>query len=181
MFSTKDLVYMAMMTTLIIILGFIPAIPLGFIPVPIVLQNMGIMLTALILGAKKGSISLVLFLILGIFLPVFSGKATTIPVFSGPTAGYVFAWIFVPVLFSLLYKTNKGKQKALTFLFIWLTGVLFVDLVGAFWLSFYTGMSLKAALISNLAFIPGDTIKVVLATVIALRIPHAYIHKAFKK
>ncbi len=53
MFTTKELVKVAMMTTLIIILGFIPAIPLGFIPVPIVLQNLGVMLAGLMLGGKR--------------------------------------------------------------------------------------------------------------------------------
>ena len=42
--NVRDLLYIAMMTTILVILGFIPAIPLGFIPVPIVLQNLGIML-----------------------------------------------------------------------------------------------------------------------------------------
>ncbi|VHD99103.1 biotin transporter bioY [Streptococcus pyogenes] len=56
MFTTKELVKVAMMTTLIIILGFIPAIPLGFIPVPIVLQNLGVMLAGLMLGGKKGNL-----------------------------------------------------------------------------------------------------------------------------
>ena len=38
--------------TILVILGFIPAIPLGFIPVPIVLQNLGVMLGNFI-GLKK--------------------------------------------------------------------------------------------------------------------------------
>ena len=37
--NVRDLLYIAMMATILVILGFIPAIPLGFIPVPIVLQN----------------------------------------------------------------------------------------------------------------------------------------------
>lgn len=42
--NTKFLVYTALMTAIIAVMGFIPAIPLPFIPVPIVLQNVGIFL-----------------------------------------------------------------------------------------------------------------------------------------
>ena len=56
--KTKNVALIAMMTAIIIVLGFVPPIPLGFIPVPIVLQNMGIMLAGAILGAftEYGSI-----------------------------------------------------------------------------------------------------------------------------
>ncbi|MGT2958361.1 biotin biosynthesis protein BioY [Streptococcus bovimastitidis] len=176
MFKTKDLAYMAMMTTLIIILGFIPAIPLGFIPVPIVLQNMGIMLAALILGGRRGSLSVLLFMLIGFIVPVFSGKATTLPVFMGPTAGYVFAWLLVPFVFAGLYKALQSQNKVILFALIWLAGVLLVDLIGATWMSIHTGMPLGAALVSNLVFIPGDTIKAGLATIIAYKLRESYIN-----
>ena len=51
--NVRDLLYIAMMATILVILGFIPGIPLGFIPVPIVLQNLGVMLAGVLLGWKK--------------------------------------------------------------------------------------------------------------------------------
>lgn len=51
--QSKHLIQVAMMTTILVILGLIPGIPLGFIPVPIVLQNLGVMLAAILLGTKK--------------------------------------------------------------------------------------------------------------------------------
>ncbi|MGT2887970.1 biotin transporter BioY [Streptococcus didelphis] len=178
MFSTKNVTYIAIMTSLIIILGMIPAIPLGFIPVPIVLQNLAIMLAALILGGKKGSLSILLFLVIGLFLPVFSASKTTLSVMMGPTAGYIVAWLFTPLLFSFLYQNSKKRQnKFLIFALIWIAGVLWVDLLGAIWLASYTGMPLLSALASNLVFIPGDTIKALIATIIALKLKESYIHK----
>lgn len=41
--TTRLLTLSAMMVAILIILGLFPGIPLGFIPVPIVLQNMGVM------------------------------------------------------------------------------------------------------------------------------------------
>ncbi|MEW6857791.1 biotin transporter BioY [Streptococcus iniae] len=178
MFKTKDLVYMAMMTTLMIVLGMIPAIPLGFIPVPIVLQNLAVMLTALVLGAKRGTMTVLIFLLLGIFLPVFSGGSSTLPVLAGPTAGYVIGWLLTPAFFTLAYKALPVPQQMKAITALLLTGVLLVDILGAIWLSHFTGMSLVTALLSNLAFIPGDTLKAVLAIVIASRIKDAFIKQS---
>lgn len=168
MLSTKDLVKVAMMTTLIIILGLIPAIPLGFVPVPIVLQNLGVMLAGLILGGKKGTLSILLFLVIGLFLPVFSGSRTTVPVLMGPSAGYVLAWLFVPLVFALLYRSWLARYRSLAFLAIFISGVLLVDLLGTIWLAVYTDMPLTRSLVASLVFIPGDTIKAVIATALAV-------------
>ncbi|NRO36964.1 Biotin transporter BioY [Lactobacillus helveticus] len=46
----REIVQTALITATIIILGMISPLPLGFIPVPIVMQNLGIMLAAVILG-----------------------------------------------------------------------------------------------------------------------------------
>ncbi|CAM29503.1 biotin transporter [Streptococcus pyogenes] len=176
MFTTKELVKVAIMTTLIIILGFIPAIPLGFIPVPIVLQNLGVMLAGLMLGGKKGTLSVFLFLVIGLFLPVFSGSRTTIPVLMGPSAGYVIAYLLVPIVFSLLYRNWFSKSTPLAFLALLISGVVLVDVLGAIWLAAYTGMSLVTSLLSNLVFIPGDTIKAIIATIIAVKYKDSFLN-----
>lgn len=43
MTKQRTLTRAALMVAVLIILGWLPAIPLGFIPVPIVLQNIGVM------------------------------------------------------------------------------------------------------------------------------------------
>ena len=48
--TAKHLTQTAMVTALIIVLGFFPGIPIGFIPVPVILQNMGIFLAAELFG-----------------------------------------------------------------------------------------------------------------------------------
>lgn len=74
--TIKHLTQTAMVTALIIVLGFFPGIPVGFIPVPIVLQNMGIFLAAELLGRKYGTIAVGLFLgLVALGLPLLSGGA----------------------------------------------------------------------------------------------------------
>ncbi|HGH7898419.1 TPA: biotin transporter BioY [Streptococcus agalactiae] len=169
MFHTKSLIQMAMMATLLVVLGFIPALPLGFIPVPIVLQNLGVMMAGVILGGRKGSLSILLFFLVGLVIPVFSGLRSTIPVLTGPTDGYVIAWLFVPLLISYGVKLVNKKNFIAIFLIVWLAGVLFVDVAGAVWLASYTNIPLDKSLLQNLVFIPGDTIKAIIAAVVAVK------------
>lgn len=169
MFHTKSLIQMAMMATLLVVLGFIPALPLGFIPVPIVLQNLGVMMAGVILGGRKGSLSILLFFLVGLVIPVLSGLRSTIPVLTGATAGYVIAWLFVPLLISYGVKLVNKKNFIAIFLIVWLAGVLFVDVAGAVWLASYTNIPLDKSLLQNLVFIPGDTIKAIIAAVVAVK------------
>lgn len=62
--KTRTTTYIALMVALLIVLGFIPGIPLGFIPAPIVLQNLGVMLAGALLGSRKGFLAVAIFLLL---------------------------------------------------------------------------------------------------------------------
>ncbi|WP_165212254.1 biotin transporter BioY [Streptococcus tangpeifui] len=168
--KTKDLAAIAMMTTLLVVLSYIPGIPLGFIPVPIVLQNLGVMLAGCLLGGKKGSLSVCLLFLVGLAIPAFSGFTTTIQVLIGPTAGYVWTWLLVPLLLDWGLSHLRKITALTSFIVIWLTGVFFVDLLGGLYLAVYTGMSIFTAVVSSsLAFIPGDSLKVLVATLVFLR------------
>lgn len=65
--NTRTTTYIALMVALLIVLGFIPGIPLGFIPVPIVLQNLGVMLAGALLGSRKGFLAVAIFLALSCY------------------------------------------------------------------------------------------------------------------
>lgn len=170
MLQTRDLAQIGLMTSFLIVLGWLPAIPLGFIPVPIVFQNLGVMLIGATMGVKKGSLTLLLFFLFGLVLPVFSGKSTTLTTLVGPTAGYVLAWALVPLLMGwLLSKVKQPTFPVLVAVTI-LVGVLFVDVVGSVWLSQVTNLSLSASLFANLAFLPEDLLKAFVACLIAQRI-----------
>ncbi|MFC4652390.1 biotin transporter BioY [Lactococcus nasutitermitis] len=170
----KVLTFTAMMTTIIIVLGLFPGIPLGFIPVPIVLQDMGIIMAGELLGKKYGTISVALFLLLVFLgLPFLSGGNGGAARFMGPTGGYLFAWLFIPVLIGL--SLEKFKSLGLTqwwweLLVVILAGVLFQDVIGALWLSWQSHMPLFAALSSSLIFVPGDVTKAILSVVIIRRL-----------
>ncbi|GAA2967013.1 hypothetical protein C5L28_002684 [Lentilactobacillus parakefiri] len=90
----RQLTQTSLMIATIIVLGMIPPIPLGVIPVPIVMQNLGIMLAGILLGSKNGTIAVGVFLVLAFLgFPVLSGGQAGPAVFIGPTAGYLVGWL----------------------------------------------------------------------------------------
>ena len=162
--TIKHLTQTAMVTALIIVLGFFPGIPVGFIPVPIVL----------LLGRKYGTIAVGLFLgLVALGLPLLSGGRGGAAIFLGPTGGYLVAWLLAPMLIGTLIKITRAMTSGYWWLevgIVWLAGILFVDVIGASWLAVQSHMTLTAALLSNVAFLPGDIIKGTLAVFIARRV-----------
>lgn len=169
--KTKNVALIAMMTAIIIVLGFVPPIPLGFIPVPLVLQNMGIMLAGAILGSKRGFLSVIIFLLLvAVGLPLMTGGRGGIAVFVGATAGYIYAYPFAAALIGYELKKFSHSNFWLELLIVWVVGVIFIDILGAIGLTAIAHMPFIKALISNLVFIPGDTIKALVVVLIYRRL-----------
>lgn len=173
--KTKDITQIALMTALIIALAFIPAIPIALIPVPIVLQNFGIMLAGLLLGAKKGTISVAILLVLvAVGLPVLTGFRGGLIIFVGPTGGYLLAWLFTPILLSLI---NHGLSRWLNpagfinlLISTLLVSVVITYAVAIFWLQMQSHISFIQAFWANGLFIPGDILKAVIAVWLSQRL-----------
>ena len=58
--NTRDLVLSALFAAIIVALGLLPPIPIGIIPVPITAQSLGVMLAGVVLGAKRGTIAVLI-------------------------------------------------------------------------------------------------------------------------
>ncbi|MEC0372260.1 biotin transporter BioY [Paenibacillus chibensis] len=169
---TKEMVFAALFAAFIGVLGMIPPIPLGFIPVPITAQTLGIMLAGCFLGKKTAGISLILFIVLvALGLPLLSGGRGGLSVLVGPSAGYIFSW---PVAaFCIGYATEKVWPTMKTwkvFIINIVFGVLLVSLIGAPVMALITHTSVWAGLAGASAFLPGDCIKAIIAAVIAVQL-----------
>ncbi|MGE6578041.1 biotin transporter BioY [Paenibacillus sp. FSL H7-0942] len=169
----KDMMFTAIMAAVIAVLGLLPPIPLPFIPVPITVQTLGVMLAGSILGARLGGISLLLFVVLiGLGAPLLSGGRGGLGVLVGPTGGYVLSYPIAAFVIGLLVqRTSVAGIKFWNFLLSNIVGgILVVYAVGIPFLSFITDVPITQAIIGNLVFIPGDLLKAVLASLIAVRI-----------
>jgi biotin transporter BioY len=101
--TTRDLVLIALFTAIIVVLGLIPPVTLGFIPVPITAQSMGVMLAGCIIGAKRGALAYVLLVLLvAIGLPVLAGGRGGLAIIQGPTGGFVLGWIVATFVTGLI-------------------------------------------------------------------------------
>lgn len=171
--KARDITRIAIMISVIIILGLFPPIPIGLFPVPIILQNAGFMLSGLILGKRNGTIASVLFLVLvAIGFPILSGGSGGVGVFFNVTAGYLFAYPISTFLIGLMTeKFAPNNQNSLrSFVIVFLFGVLFIDFCGALGVSLISQISITSSLLASFIFIPGDTLKAILTIVIAKRI-----------
>lgn len=151
--------------TALIAIGAYISIPIG--PVPIVLQNFFVLLSALLLGGKIALSSVFVYLFLGALgLPVFAGGTGGIAHFFGPTGGFLLSYLPAVVITGLIARPHNsalGTQIArpLTAL---IAGTVCIYLLGVPWLKFATQMGWNAALAAGLLpFIPGDLLKIVAA------------------
>ena len=65
---------MALLLAIVIVLGLIPAIPIGIIPVPLTVQNIGILLIGLLLSPFEAFLTTGVFLLLALIgLPILTG------------------------------------------------------------------------------------------------------------
>ncbi len=89
--KTYDIVYVALFAVLITICSWISIQT----TVPFTLQTMGVFLAVGILGGRRGTLSVLVYILLGaIGLPVFSGFTGGIGILLGSTGGYIIGFLF---------------------------------------------------------------------------------------
>ena len=145
----------------------IPLMPLT--PVPLTVQNLGVLLVGLMLGSRRGFAALALYLAEGaVGLPVFNptGLGGIAQLF-GPTGGFLMVYPFVAFLAGYIFE--RGTKS---FLRAAVAGVLAEILLfagGLSWLYAITHSLTKAAYLGLYWFLAAEVIKVMLAAGIANR------------
>jgi biotin transport system substrate-specific component len=145
----------------------IPLLPLT--PVPLTVQNLGVLLVGLLLGSRRGFMAMMLYLMEGMVgLPVFNptGPGGVAQLF-GATGGFLLAYPFVAFLAGFVFERGKksfGRAALAGFL---AEILLFVG--GLSWLFVVTHSLAKAAYLGLYWFIAAEVIKVMLAAGIAAR------------
>jgi biotin transport system substrate-specific component len=138
------------------------SVPLPFSPVPITGQTFAVLLVGAALGAKRGSASLLLYLLEGaVGLPVFAGGRGGAAVLLGPTGGYLIGFVGAAWLVGTL--AGRGLDRRIPgALIAFLAGEIAIFLCGAAVLAVYVGPP-NALPMGVIPFIPGELIKIALA------------------
>lgn len=176
-FAPVDLALVAVFAALVAVLSLAPAIPLAG-GVPITLQTLGVALAGLTLGPVRGFLAVLLYLLVGfVGLPVFAGGAAGLGVLGKPSAGYLLSFPIAALLAGLLsralIRTRLPRYPGL-FLAGFGASILIVHPAGIAGLMANADMAFDKAVITDLAFWPGDVIKNLVAAGLALAVFKAF-------
>lgn len=162
--KTKTMILCAIFAAILCVFSVL-TIQIG--PVPISMGIFAVMLTAIILGPKKGTIAVIVYILLGaVGLPIFSGFKGGFQVLLGPTGGYIWSYIIVALFIGAL--TQKRPQNTwlslIKIFVVCLIGIVICYAAGTAQFMFIQQTDLaKALTLCVFPFIPFDIIKALIA------------------
>ena len=169
--KTYDIVVTGVMAVLIAICSWI-SIPTA---VPFTLQTFGVFMAVEVLGGKRGTIAVLIYILLGaVGLPVFAGFSGGIGVLLRSTGGYIIGFVFCALLMWLMENT-LGRSTFIRILSMVL-GLIVCYAVGTLWfMHIYTRDQGAVSVLTVLGwcvfpFIIPDLVKIALAYLLAPRI-----------
>ncbi|HLM82025.1 MAG TPA: biotin transporter BioY [Terriglobales bacterium] len=149
-------------------------VPLPFTPVPLTLQNFGVLAVGLLLGSRRGFAALALYLVEGacgmrVFSPALLGGG--IAQILGPTGGYLMAYPLVAFVAGYIYE-HRSEKRSRPFAWAALSSVaaeivLFAG--GLSWLAVLTHSVTLALKYGLYWFVFAEVIKVLMAAAVAAR------------
>ncbi|MDO4479165.1 MAG: biotin transporter BioY [Lachnospiraceae bacterium] len=158
--KTKVLTQIALITAVICILGPL-TLPIG--PVPISLAPLAIFLGVYILGCVKGTVAVLLYLLIGLIgVPVFSNFSGGAGKLFGPTGGYLIGYIFTALVAGFI--VERFYRNVILQALGMILGLAILYLVGTVWLANQAGMTLSAAAAAGVwPFVILDLLKIAAA------------------
>ena len=167
----RDMTYIALFAVLIGVCAWI-SIP-G--PVSFTMQTFGVFMAVGILGGKRGSIAVLLYLLLGMIgMPVFAGFNSGIGALAGPTGGYIVGFLFSAL--AMWGVEAVCGRKPLTLFLSMVLGLVICYAFGTVWfVQVYTRTKGPMDIISALSacvfpFIIPDLLKIALAMFVQKRL-----------
>jgi biotin transport system substrate-specific component len=129
-----------------------------------------------VLGARRGAASVLLFLLLvALGLPLLAGGRGGLGVFAGPSVGYLVGWpVAAFVTGWLIYRRGAPYHVGYGLFSVVLGGIVVLYSLGVPGTAWRAGISLEAALLGSGLFLVGDSIKAVVAAVVAGGVHRAY-------
>jgi len=132
-------------------------------PIPLSFCTLVIYLDAYILGGKRGTLAVLVYILLGMVgMPVFSGFGAGLGKVAGPTGGYIVGYLPMALLAgAAVEKFSKNRVLQIAGMVL-ATAVLYA--LGTAWFCVQSGNPLdKALALCVLPFLPGDALKIAAA------------------
>lgn len=137
---------------------------LPWTPVPITGQTFAVLATGTVLGWRRGSLSQLLYVVLGaVGLPFYAGGASGLEVATGATGGYLIGFVLAAALVGALCERSQDRHL-LTSIPAMLAGSAVIYAVGVPWLAAVLDVSaVKAMELGLVPFVIGDALKLLIA------------------
>lgn len=143
------------------LMGAVAPLSIPLKPVPITLGTMMVLLSAALLGWRRGTVSTLVYLLMGAAgLPVFSGYLGGLYRLAGPTGGYLIGYLPLALISGLVWEhTSNRFFRALGMV----GGVLSCYLFGTVWFCLQGGYTVGVAMAKCvIPFLPFDAAKIAL-------------------
>jgi biotin transport system substrate-specific component len=144
-------------------------LPLPFTPVPLTLQNFGVLLVGLVLGPRRAFAALVLYLAEGSMgMPVFNPMGPGgIAQLLGPTGGFLLAYPFVAGIAGWIFESQKQNKTFARAALACLLAEIFLFTCGLAWLAVLTHSIAQAVRFGLYWFVFAEVIKIMSAAALA--------------
>jgi biotin transport system substrate-specific component len=161
--TTRELATAALFAAILAASAFV-AIPVG--AVPFTLQVYVTLLAGMVLGPRLGVLSVLAYLVLGLFAPVYAGGASGLGILFGPTGGYLLGFIGAALVSGLIAGTADRRLPRL--LIAGFGGLVPIYVLGPTWLALQLDLPAGAALLTGVVpFVWLDVMKAVAAALTA--------------
>lgn len=174
-FNVRSMALCALFAAITAVLSQL-VIPIG--PVPISMSTLAVFLAGGLLGARDGTISQLIYLLIGaVGVPVFSGFSGGLGKLAGPTGGYIIGYIFMALVIGLLVPHCGNKLRYIIPTFA--LGLLVCYAFGTAWYTIITHTGIGAAIMTCVVpFLPGDAVKIVLSALLTTKL-YRHIQKIY--
>ena len=177
--SSRDLALVSVFVGVTAALGLVPPLFAFGGAVPITAQSMGVMLAGAILGARRGFLSMAVFVLLvAAGLPLLSGGVGGLAVFATPRVGFLLGFPVAAFVVGLL--TEAWARRGSSYDVRWgvvaniLGGIVALYPLGILGMMALGDLSVTEAAAASGVFIPGDVIKAVVAAFVAAGVHRGY-------
>jgi biotin transport system substrate-specific component len=135
-------------------------------PVPLTGQTFAVVLVGAGLGARRGGLAMILYVVLGLFLPVYASGEQGTGILFGASGGYLFGFVLAAWAMGLVAERG-GDRRFVTAIVAFAVGQLLIFGIGVPWLKVDASLSWSAAIHEGFTiFILGGVIKAALAAVL---------------
>ncbi|CAA9324217.1 MAG: Substrate-specific component BioY of biotin ECF transporter [uncultured Nocardioidaceae bacterium] len=174
--TSRDLALVAVFVGVMAALGLVPAFyPFGA-AVPITAQSLGVMLAGAVLGARRGALSMVVFVVLvAAGLPLLAGGVGGLGMFATPRAGFLLGFPAAAyVVGRLTERHGPAYPLAWGVIANVVGGILVLYVFGILGIMAVAQVGIDKATTLVAIFIPGDLLKAVVAGLVARGVHAGY-------